>query len=152
MRDFPIPPDLMERATVRTVAGEAKGGPKRSKYRAVRTEYNGVMYDSRFEAARAAELDALQANGVIRWWLAKPKFRLGLAENIYVADALVIDHLGEWAEDTKGVDTPKFLRDVKLWRRFGPCELHIVRRSGATIIPGGRMVATVRKATEKDVR
>lgn len=40
--------------------------PKPSKYRAKRTEYKGVMYDSKAEAEHAILLDRLPS---IAWWL-----------------------------------------------------------------------------------
>lgn len=104
--------------------------PKRSKYGNVRTEHNGVVYDSKAEAARAKELDEMAAGGLIAFWVAHPKFRLGCPENVYVADALVVglDGLGTWVEDVKGKRTAKFNRDVKLWRKYGPCNLKIIER------------------------
>lgn len=106
--------------------------PRKSKYRAIPTEYNGVRYASKSEAARAAQLDVLQQTGEIAWWLGQPVFRLGVAENKYVADFLVfygdaVRGYGVYAEDVKGMRTAKFNRDVKLWRRFGPCDLHIIK-------------------------
>ena len=40
----------------------------RSKYRAVRTEYNGEKYDSKFEAGQAALLDIRLRAGEIKGW------------------------------------------------------------------------------------
>lgn len=113
-----------------------------NKYRAVRTEHDGRTYASKAEALRAAELDALKAAGVIRHWEPQPRFRLGCAENVYVADFLVwpADRSGPvWVEEVKGRDTSKFRRDLKLWARYGPCDLLIYRRGrlAETITPGG---------------
>ncbi|MAT38898.1 MAG: hypothetical protein CL946_04770 [Ectothiorhodospiraceae bacterium] len=41
---------------------------KYSKYRAKRTEYNGIKYDSKFEAGVAQELDIRLAAGEIKDW------------------------------------------------------------------------------------
>ena len=47
---------------------EYKKKPKRNKYGAVKTTYNGVKYDSKKEAQFAQELDLrLKAGGIIRW-------------------------------------------------------------------------------------
>jgi Protein of unknown function (DUF1064) len=48
------------------VRGEKKAAP--GKYRALRTEYNGVYYDSMFEAQTAMDLDwRLKANAIKGW-------------------------------------------------------------------------------------
>lgn len=115
---------------------------KASKYRAVRTEYNGVKYASKAEAVRARSLDEDQKAGLVRWWIAQPTFRLGVPENVYRPDFLVVDRLGDiHAEDVKGVRTAKFNRDAKLWARYGPCPLHIRSR--------GKVVETIEPETAK---
>ena len=114
----------------------------RSKYGATKTMYNGVIYASKAEALRAEELDMMLEGGAIEWWIGQPKFRLGCPENVYVADFLVASRVslfdGEddgvevWVEDVKGMQTPKFKKDLKLWVRYGPMPLHILKRSGKT--------------------
>ena len=106
-----------------------------NKYYASSTMYNGVRYASRAEARRAEVLDMMVRTGEIRFWIGQPKFRLGVPENVYVADFLVVcircvenpllDNV--WVEDVKGFSTPKFRHDVKLWKRYGTCPLHILR-------------------------
>ena len=108
---------------------------KPSKYRAVKTEYMGVLYDSRAEAKRAAELDMLVKTDSILWWIRQPPFTLGVPENKYRPDFLVVRHDGVHVEDVKGVRTAKFNRDVKLWRKYGPCPLHIVGKTFEIIFP-----------------
>jgi hypothetical protein len=75
-------------------------------------------------------LDVLVKLGQISWWLPQPKFRLGCPENSYRADFLVVGRDRVWAEDVKGHITPKFARDKKLWKRYGPCALCIIRSNG----------------------
>jgi hypothetical protein len=106
--------------------------------------YNGVRYASRSEASYAAMLDVMQRCGQVRWWIGQPRFRLGIAENVYVADFLVqYDDDTCAAIDVKGVATSKFRRDCVLWRRYGRIPLKIVRRerggswSTETIWPPG---------------
>lgn len=109
----------------------------RSKYRSVRTEYAGVLFDSKAEARRAAELDLLVKAGHVRFWIGQPKFRLGCPENVYRPDFLVVAGNGSvYVEDVKGVDTPKFRRDLKLWRAYGPCPLHVVRAKDTEVVMG----------------
>lgn len=115
-----------------------------SKYRSKRTEYNGVNYASRAEARRARELDLLLKAGKILDWIGQPTCRLGVPENVYRPDFLVIagleaigfrDTLGglmreagalrAWYEDVKGHETQKFKRDCKLWAAYGRLPLHV---------------------------
>ncbi len=99
-----------------------------TKYRNTRTTYDGVSYDSKAEARRAEVLDQYKRAGLIRGWIRQPTFRLGCAENVYRPDFLVFGPNGEtWAEDVKGAETAKFKRDKKLWARYGPCVLHILK-------------------------
>jgi hypothetical protein len=124
------------------------GLKKKSKYHATRTEYNGWIYDSKGEANRAAELDLLVKSscgghgGVIRW-IPQVPFYLGCRANKYVVDFLVWTYedcagasMGEatHAEDFKGFETQKFLRDLRLWRQFGKFPLHVVTGKGTKII------------------
>ncbi len=100
----------------------------RSKYNAKRTEYNGVGYASKAEAARAQELDLLLKAGEIRDWIGQPTVRLGIPENVYKPDFHVTPLQGyPWYEDVKGMETPKFRRDKKLWGRYGRADLKIIK-------------------------
>jgi hypothetical protein len=119
-----------------------------NKYHAKPTEYNGVRYASKAEAKRAAELDLLKKNGDIIEWIGQPKFRLGVPENVYVADFLVVAPIpitipgyretiqehDTWVEDVKGKETPKFKHNKKLWKRYGRLPLHIISRSGTEVV------------------
>lgn len=122
-----------------------------SKYRAVRTEYNGVSYASKAESKRAIyhDIEASKANvpGLPPryWWIAQPKFRLGCPENVYVPDYLVCsspaftDDFEIHVEDVKGHETAKFKRDKKLWAKYGPCPLWLIRGGKVIeVIEGGR--------------
>jgi hypothetical protein len=114
--------------------------PGRNKYGAIRTEYKGVIYASKAEASRAKVLDEQQASGLIYWWIAHPKFRLGCPENVYIADALVVSPAGVRIEDVKGKETAKFKKDKRLWRAYGPCPLWIIK--------GGKVVEIIERTTE----
>lgn len=102
---------------------------RRSKYKAKPVVYGGVRYASKAEGARAVHLDMLVRTGKIGWWIGQPKFRLGCPENIYVADFLVVGTDGRVlrVEDVKGMETQKFKRDRRLWKRYGPCRLWVVK-------------------------
>lgn len=111
--------------------------PKRSKYRAVPTVYNGVRYASKAEAGWAENFDREHGEdgcGAGCWHIRQPRFTLGVPENVYVPDFLVVEYgiaANVYAVDVKGMETPKFRRDCKLWARYGPCPLHIVKAKGA---------------------
>ena len=114
-----------------------------SKYRSKRTKYNGVSYASKAEAKRASVLDLMARAGDVAWWIAQPKFRLGCPENVYVPDFLVARTNGGTfrgrgfsihAEDVKGHETQKFKRDKRLWRRYGPFELHIIKPGSTEVV------------------
>ncbi|MBN1517456.1 DUF1064 domain-containing protein [Candidatus Sumerlaeota bacterium] len=106
---------------------------RKNKFNAQRTEYNGVMYDSKGEAQRAAELDQLKRAGLIRFWIRQPPFYLGSSVNLYRADFLVIGPgAAVWAEDFKGKETPGFRRNRRLWREYGPCELRVIKKGKVT--------------------
>jgi hypothetical protein len=118
--------------------------PQTLKYRNKPEVYNGVRYDSQAEADYARKLDFEASCLPGMWWIGQPTFRLGVPENVYRPDFLVyrpdlIDSV--FAIDVKGVETPKFRRDLKLWKAYGPCRLCIVTRSGkgwqCEIIPRG---------------
>jgi hypothetical protein len=123
----------------------------RSKFGAVRTVVNGVSYASKAEAARAAELDLMLSLGQLRSVVRQPRFELGVPENVYVADFLVTGLDGaQWVEDVKGFRTPKFARDVKLWKSYGPHELRILAQKGRSwkteAIPAGPKQPVARAA------
>ncbi len=93
--------------------------PKRSKYGNIRTEYRGRVYDSKAEARRAAELDALVPAEIVAWF---PQVTFNLAGGIrYRCDFLVILPDGTWrAEDVKGKATDVYKIKRKLFReRYG---------------------------------
>ena len=117
----------------------------RSKYKAVKATYRGLHYDSRAEAAYAKWLDRNRdnpviTNGQVLWWVKAPTFHLGVPENVYRPDFLVVVREnvkiseGLWSPDTtiylddvKGKETPKFRRDKKLWASYGPTMLRVVK-------------------------
>lgn len=112
----------------------------RSKYKAQKATYRGLHYDSRAEAAYAKHLDRERAVRRILWWVKAPTFRLGVPENVYRPDFLVVAEgwyrRGEeswyptatvYLDDVKGKETPKFRRDKKLWASYGPTTLRVVK-------------------------
>jgi hypothetical protein len=136
MKPRDVPPGIM--AEIERQGGLVAKPRRRNKYGARRTEYGGVVYASKLEARRAEELD--QAYYEFR---SQPSF--DLAGVRYVADFAVLDSATGDAhvEDIKGIITPKFRVVMKLWLRFGPCPLRVLKDSGdgrwiTTIIPGAK--------------
>lgn len=80
-----------------------------SKYRARRTEYNGVLYASKKEAEFAKTLDLQKRSGEVVYWLRQVPFQL--PKTVYRVDFLVVFPLCTLEIiiryfDVKGYDTP----------------------------------------------
>ena len=97
-----------------------------SKYKAKKTAYKGVLYDSAKEARRAAELELLQRAGKIKNLRRQVKFTLQdkfqyrgktiraieyVADFVYEADGLII-------EDVKGYHTPEYKIKAKMMKKL----------------------------------
>jgi len=119
------------RSQARRAAREARER-KRSKFRNIRTEYNGRMFDSKAEAKRAEELAPLVSVGLLEVEY-QPLFilrREGFVRAkhskrgnfIYRPDFLCrrTDSLEIWVEDVKGKLKQRDRDIAKLWRLFGP--------------------------------
>lgn len=88
--------------------------PKKSKYGAVKTEIDGIMFDSKHEAKRYQELRLLEQTGEITNlrlqvpYILFPKNKHGRALK-YIADFTYNDGNGQLiVEDAKGVKTPVY--------------------------------------------
>lgn len=100
-----------------------KRGPKRSKYKAVRTIVDGVSFASKKEAARFGVLKIRERIGEISDLALQPRFKM------IVNDVLVCTYVGDFAyreagemvcEDVKGVETDVFKLKCKLlWALHG---------------------------------
>lgn len=98
-----------------------------NKYHNKKTEYNGIMYDSKKEANRAFTLDMLLRAGKIKdlerqkRFVLQDKYTNNQGKNIraieYVADFYYYDvDSGRWiAEDTKGMKTDVYLLKKKIF-------------------------------------
>lgn len=81
-------------------------GSRRSKYNAIRTEYDGRTYSSKLEAKHAAELDLLKRSGQIRGWLPQVSLPLAGTKRRMIVDFLVVRSDGALElHDTKGIVT-----------------------------------------------
>ena len=81
--------DVAKATTVDAPVNHPVAPQKRSKYGAIKTEYNGRIYDSKKEAEYAARLDARVAAGEIKAWI--PQVSFPLTASRYFADFLVIN-------------------------------------------------------------
>lgn len=87
-----------------------------SKYRNIKTEVDGIMFDSKKESARYAELRMLEKAGEISGLSVQPKFLILpgvrwngtlLRERFYIADFTYIENHREIVEDVKSPITRK---------------------------------------------
>lgn len=100
----------------------------RTKYKAQKMTWAGETYDSKSEAAFAQQVVApALAAGEWLYVVRRARFRLGVPENVYECDWLVVTQRYTFAIDVKGTETPKFRRDRKLWAAYGPCPLVVAK-------------------------
>src|SRR5262245_14509791 len=124
--------------------------PRRRKYHNIPTYFGGQKYDSRAEAARAAQLDLLKRGGNIGDWKRGRKWMLlekgkGRRAITYTGDFDVWPDQTDtfWVEDVKGVKfdrrtgkwkvraTQMFRMRVKLFMaRYPGVELRVVDKDG----------------------
>lgn len=128
----------------------------RNKYRvspAHERKWRGKTYDSKAEMLYAQQLDLQMQAGDVVEVIEQPRLWLGVPENTYRPDFLVVPkgiakRSDDWIAhppyyvDVKGVETPAFKRIKKLWASYGRLDLHIVKRSGngfrtVEVIEGG---------------
>lgn len=107
----------------------------RSKYGAVKTELDGITFDSKAEAKRYAELRILARAGLISDLKLQPKFPLevnGLVVATYIADFSYRDGTqGVVVEDVKSAPTRTdvYLLKKKLMKALHGIEIAEVSRS-----------------------
>ena len=95
-----------------------------TKYRAVRTEVDGVVFASKKEAACYWNLKALERSGIITELVLQPKYPLfvnGVKVCTYIADFKFLDK-GRVVRiyDVKGVKTPVYRLKFKLFHALNP--------------------------------
>jgi hypothetical protein len=91
-----------------------------NKYRNVKTEIDGHLFDSKAEAQYFLNLKVLHASGEIRGFSIQPSFMLP-GDIRYRPDFLICDAAGQiFAVDVKGVETAAFKLKRKLWEKTYP--------------------------------
>lgn len=95
--------------------------PRTAKYRNKKTERDGIVFDSKREAERYAELKLLERSGQIHDLALQPSFTLvdsrrnalGKIERavVYIADFMYFEGDSRVVEDAKGVRTPDYVNN-----------------------------------------
>tara|TARA_R110000824_G_scaffold36098_1_gene112426 strand:- start:2528 stop:2836 length:309 start_codon:yes stop_codon:yes gene_type:complete len=94
-----------------------------TKYRAIKTEVDGITFDSRKEAARYKELILLEKSGVISHLELQPQYDCvvdGKKICSYRADFRYFDEKSCVIEDVKGYKTPVYKLKKKLVEALYP--------------------------------
>jgi hypothetical protein len=77
----------------------------------------------------ARNLSLLIGAGEVLEVVEQPKVTLGVPENVYVPDFLVVPKIGcPYYVDVKGVETQVFKKNKMLWSRYGRLDLIVVKR------------------------
>ena len=106
--------------------------PRRNKYNANPTTYRGWRFDSKAEAEYAQRLDMLVGNLTALWWLRQVPIDL-TEDDRYRVDFIVCYADGTLeAVEVKGMETDAFRRVRRLWLKYGPFPLKIVKKNRTT--------------------
>jgi hypothetical protein len=95
--------------------------------------FDGTVYHSKAEAFRATELDLLLCGKIIAGWDRQVEIPLG--EDFHTVVDFMVSYIVDGRivigyEEIKGYETPDFKRVRKLWKKYGPADLLIMKRSG----------------------
>lgn len=93
--------------------------------------YKGRVFASKAEMQYCQLLEAYQNAGIIILFLFQPTIELGIPENKYRPDFHVMTRDGDYYVDVKGVETAAFLKNKKLWKKYGLKPLHIIKKHGS---------------------
>lgn len=97
--------------------------PKKSKFRNIRTEVDGIKFDSKREADRWGILKMKEKGKLITALQRQVKYDLG--EKSYIADFVYLDreNMEYIVEDAKGTKTPEYIHKRKLMKKFYNIEI-----------------------------
>lgn len=112
---------------------------KAAKFKAVRTEVDGIKFDSIMESDFYRWLTSRPDTGKIE---CHPSITL-LPTIKWKLDFLVN---GQWY-DVKGCETPEFKLKAKLWALFGPGDLVIVKKAPGLSVPWSFKIIKSEKRT-----
>ena len=110
------------------------------KYHAVKTEYKGIVYDSKWEANRAYQLDMLERSGHIKNLERQVRFILQegyinregkkVRPISYIADFCYEDKKGQkYVEDAKGMETEVFKIKRKIFEYRYPEYIFVIKKA-----------------------
>lgn len=107
--------------------------------KAART-YRGVTYASKAERDYARHLAALKRKGVVTDVQRQVRVKLTEAEIVYIPDFLVTfaDGRVEYHE-VKGMETDSWKVKKKLWTRYGPGVLVVIKKRGDAFVETERI-------------
>ena len=97
-------------------------------------KYKDRVYHSKMEMYRAIELDQLQAGGVIKDWTPQVTVPLGADFKTIVdfkVTYIVNNRFVVGYEEIKGFETERFKITRRLWKKYGPAKLLVMKRAGA---------------------
>jgi predicted nuclease of restriction endonuclease-like RecB superfamily len=111
------------------------------KYKAIRTEIDGIKFDSKAEAEYYLYLLQEKRLGLIDKIEVHPKIYLTDARILYISDFLITEGDKKYYIDIKGMQTPVFRLKLKLWKFYGAGELRLIKKSGNRFIEIGREIS-----------
>lgn len=112
---------------------------RKNKFGAKKTEFMGIVFDSKWEAERYGQLCAMEKAGAIKNLRRQVKYNILVNDQKicqYIAD-FVYDDMGidgntpqEIVEDAKGVETPEFKLKKKLMKAIFDIDIKISKKVG----------------------
>lgn len=111
------------------------GSPRRNKFGVSdpsKRRAFGRTYGSMLEMEFAGHLRLLCVTGDVVLFIEQPRRTWNDGDNIYIPDFFVLyaDSRGALFIDTKGMQTPKFKRDKRLWSKHERLDLQLIGRHG----------------------
>lgn len=100
-----------------------------SKYKNVTTIVDGIIFDSKAEAAYYAELKLRERAGLIKIKQLQPAIKMTQAQIKYISDFAIIEDGCEVWIDVKGVSNAVFLLKKRLYKKYGKNILRIVKKN-----------------------
>jgi hypothetical protein len=141
-RDLLAALDPERRALVEAQLGAAPSSNKFSVAPRAERTWNGVVYDSKAEMLYARDvLGFAHEHGQLKSWDRQVKIPLGEDDSLRVDFVVVQLDGSKEAHEVKGVWTSDFRRKVRLWRKYGPMPLLIIKKHGpswdrSVVLPG----------------
>jgi len=123
-------PQVMTTEEYHKLVGKAR---RRSKFNVAKKEdrtWRGKVYASKAEMLYAQAIEVQIKAGEIVEVVEQPRLWLGVPENVYVPDFLVVTTTEAFYVDVKGTETAAFKKNKRLWAKYGRLPLRIVAIKG----------------------